>query len=271
MEAAQARAIRYYSWRAESEKSGRAAAEDEADAAVLILSELIDKAETRAARAVQVITDSERTIHDLQAELESLASTSEASGEASRRDYRQVIGQLKTRVTETERLMGRCRETRREARREVDRLRRARDTIVTQKNMINAFGAAGWPPVAPAAAPVEDVDGHDLKPDPLATRTPAELVEAMRRYREWAGNPSFRKMAAAARRRVGASTFCSLLRSNELPTLDVVIAFIIGCRGSEEDQQRFATAWRQIVDERGKQPRADPARALRAVPTTAAG
>ncbi|GAA0937765.1 hypothetical protein GCM10009560_47340 [Nonomuraea longicatena] len=42
------------------------------------------------------------------------------------------------------------------------------------------------PPERRYATP--DADGHNSKPNPLEARTPAELVEAMRRYRVWAAN-----------------------------------------------------------------------------------
>jgi hypothetical protein len=94
--------------------------------------------------------------------------------------------------------------------------------------------------------PVLDAEGFDLRPDPLTARNPAELVAAMRQYREWAGKPSFRKMADRIRQTVAASTLCTALRGGDLPRLDVVLAVIAGCGGSTEDKRRFATAWRML-------------------------
>ena len=37
------------------------------------------------------------------------------------------------------------------------------------------------------APPCDDAAGHRLRPDPLAARTPAELMETARQFREWAG------------------------------------------------------------------------------------
>jgi hypothetical protein len=96
-------------------------------------------------------------------------------------------------------------------------------------------------PVLPA-----DTAGHDLKPDPLAARTPAELVDALRSYRVWAGEPSFRDMANQAGQVVAASTLCTALKNDGLPPLKVVVAIVTGCGGSTEDQERFATAWRRL-------------------------
>jgi rubredoxin len=114
--------------------------------------------------------------------------------------------------------------------------------------------------------PPADAAGYDLKPDPLAARTAAELVVALRVYRIWAGEPSFRDMASQARQAVAFSTMCTALKSDELPPLKVVVAIVAGCNGSTEDQQRFATAWRLIkgLDIPGDRP------TLRVVPPTAA-
>ncbi len=100
---------------------------------------------------------------------------------------------------------------------------------------------------APACgAPVRDAAGYTLKPDPLTARTSAELVAALRRYREWAGNTPFREMAARARWKVAHSTMCVTLKSDTLPPLKVVVAIVAGCGGTDDDQQAFATAWRRI-------------------------
>jgi hypothetical protein len=39
---------------------------------------------------------------------------------------------------------------------------------------------------------------------------------------------------------------CAARGCDELPRLDAVIAVITGCGDMEEDQRRFATAWRRI-------------------------
>jgi len=107
----------------------------------------------------------------------------------------------------------------------------------------------------PLQQAIPDTDGYDLCPDPLIAQTPAELVDALRRYRLWAGEPSFRRMAASSRQRAAASTLCAALSGETLPTLDVVLGVVIGCGGSEDDQCRFATAWRRIrLGERGSRP-----------------
>jgi hypothetical protein len=104
-------------------------------------------------------------------------------------------------------------------------------------------GAAA-PAVAPE--PVRDAEGYNLKPDPLQAQTAAELTEALRQYRAWAGNTPFRQMAARARQRVAHSTMCVALKSEDLPGLKVVLAIVAGCGGGQADQEKFATAWRRI-------------------------
>lgn len=117
--------------------------------------------------------------------------------------------------------------------------------------------------------PVRDAEGFDLRPDPLVARTPTELVVALRHYREWAGKPSFRVMAGRARQKAAASTLCTALRGDEMPRLHVVVAVIAGCGGGEEDQRRFATAWRRIQLGQLDAGPAASERALRAVPSAA--
>jgi hypothetical protein len=117
--------------------------------------------------------------------------------------------------------------------------------------------------------PVRDAEGFDLRPDPLAARTPTELVAALRRYREWAGQPPFRVMAARTRQKAAASTLCTALGSGEMPRLDVVVAIIAGCGGGEEDQRCFATAWRRIQFGQLDAGPAAGERALRVVPSAA--
>jgi hypothetical protein len=95
-------------------------------------------------------------------------------------------------------------------------------------------------------APVGDAEGLDLRPDPLQARTPAELSRALRCYRIWAGEPPYRELARRSGGEVAASTFCMMLRGETLPRLGLVLALVDACGGSDEDRQRFATAWRRI-------------------------
>ncbi|MFC3986840.1 helix-turn-helix domain-containing protein [Streptosporangium jomthongense] len=95
----------------------------------------------------------------------------------------------------------------------------------------------------------EDALGYELKPDPLTAITKEELLELMRDFHVWAGEPSYREIAINAGRAVGASTLCETLNVNKpprLPSLKVVTAFIHGCGGSEADLVHWTTAWRRI-------------------------
>jgi len=124
-----------------------------------------------------------------------------------------------------------------------------------------------------ARAAVSDIAGENLRPDPAAAQSPAEVIEALRQFRAWAGRPSFRDMAARSGQRAGASTMWKALRAKELPArLEVIDAIVEGCGGSEQDRQRFATAWRRLTmaTSAGQAPGPGPPR-LRAVPLPAAG
>jgi hypothetical protein len=111
--------------------------------------------------------------------------------------------------------------------------------------------------------PVPPDIGTDLRPDPREARTPAELMEALRRFRQWSGNPPFRRIWRRADQRAAVSTMCTVLRSNTLPDrLDVIDAIVEGCGGTEEDRRRFATAWRELTLAR------HPSRVVRPIRTT---
>jgi hypothetical protein len=95
---------------------------------------------------------------------------------------------------------------------------------------------------------VSDANGLDLRPDPSTAQTPAEYIEALRQFRLWAGNPSFRDLAKRCDQRPVASTICKILQRGELPSRwEVIDAIIIACGATEEDRQRFATAWRRLI------------------------
>jgi hypothetical protein len=90
--------------------------------------------------------------------------------------------------------------------------------------------------------------GEDLRPDPGAACTAAELMSCLRQFRTWSGNPSYRDMAAGAGQRSSASAMHAVLGGGDLPDRFAAIdAIVEGCGGSEEDRQRFATAWRRLA------------------------
>ena len=93
---------------------------------------------------------------------------------------------------------------------------------------------------------ISDAAGFDLKPDPLQATTPTEFIEALRQYKFWSGDPSWRRMAKRAGQAVVHSTMYAAMNGDALPKLDVVKAIIIGCGGGEDDLSSFASAWRRI-------------------------
>ena len=98
---------------------------------------------------------------------------------------------------------------------------------------------------------VADPEGTDLRPDPDAVTTPAELLTAMRLYRTWSGNPPFRVLAARCLNRVSAPAFSSALAGDKLPPLRVLQNFIAACGATPEYYARFELAWRRAGRPRG--------------------
>jgi hypothetical protein len=96
-------------------------------------------------------------------------------------------------------------------------------------------------------AVVPDPPGVSLCPDPATVHTPGQFMEALRMYRVWAGKPSYRVMERQCGRCFAASTICTALQSDNLPSLNMVQAIIVACGGSEKDQSAFATAWRRLT------------------------
>ncbi len=93
--------------------------------------------------------------------------------------------------------------------------------------------------------PAADVAGQDRRPDPGAAQTPAELMATLREFRKWAGEPPYRVMAE--RSGWGASTLNTIITSTDLPNkLVKVDAVLIGCGATQEDHERFASAWRRL-------------------------
>ena len=125
-----------------------------------------------------------------------------------------------------------------------------------------------------AAAPVvPDPPDLNLCPDPGGVRTPAEFMETLRKYRKWAGDPSFRAMEHVIRKQRGlhfaASTIHAALKGQDLPSLQKVQAVITACGGSEAHQQMFTTAWRRLTMAEQEDAQSPRPRALYSVGETA--
>jgi hypothetical protein len=102
---------------------------------------------------------------------------------------------------------------------------------------------------------IGDASGFDLKPNPLTAATAGEFIQALREYKAWSGDPSWRTMAKRAGQRVVHSTMYAAMNGDSLPKFEVVTAIITGCGGGEDDLRAFATAWRRIESGRGRLPR----------------
>ncbi len=100
-------------------------------------------------------------------------------------------------------------------------------------------------PAAAGLPVMPDVPGYDLRPDPLDARTPAELVRALVRLRQWAGRPAFRDMARRCEPHVAYTTMYTALTSDALPSLRVVLAIVSAC-GADDLKPAFTTAWRML-------------------------
>lgn len=101
------------------------------------------------------------------------------------------------------------------------------------------------PTLPPWYAP--DLPGQDLRPDPDTITTVAELLEAMRLYRIWAGNISYRKLSAVCRNRFSPSGFHKALNGGTLPGFELVRDFIGACGATEDYRDRFLAAWRRVA------------------------
>ncbi|MFC4562814.1 hypothetical protein ACFO4E_13185 [Nocardiopsis mangrovi] len=122
-----------------------------------------------------------------------------------------------------------------------------------QSNTIDSRVVAEPKPVAGGGATrtrmrspevVADAEGVDTSPDPLRARTPDDFMAALRELHEWAGKPSFRAMAQRSER--SASYLCRVLKVEGLPAYDQVMAFVVGCGGSDQTLRPWISAWRKL-------------------------
>jgi hypothetical protein len=137
-----------------------------------------------------------------------------------------------------------ARETVREARRELALV------LNEWEQLSRRLDGPGRYPETPAPV-VPDPPDVNLCPDPGAARTPCEFMQTLRKYRKWAGEPSFRAMEYLIKMRRGqrfaASTIHAALKGEDLPSLQKVQAIVTACGGSDSDQQMFTTAWRRLA------------------------
>jgi hypothetical protein len=106
----------------------------------------------------------------------------------------------------------------------------------------------------PPGRAMPDLDA-DLKPDPAEASNPAEFMECLRNYWDWAGNLSFRDIAAGAGQQISHTTIRQILKGDTLPDrLRIIDVIVQGCGGSDEDRRMFATAWRRLRRKRMQSP-----------------
>ena len=133
-------------------------------------------------------------------------------------------------------------------------------------------GQADEDPAPASVGMIPDAPGYDLRPDPLAGTTVADFIGALNQLRQWAGNPSYRKLEGQCGRAVASATICTALTGDELPTLPTVVAIVAACGGGEEQERAFSTAWRKLEIKHGPRRRKGKTAAvvtLYSVPDTA--
>ena len=92
----------------------------------------------------------------------------------------------------------------------------------------------------------DDSPDADLKPDPATARTIAEFIAMLWQFRAWAGDPSWRKIAARSHYKAVHSTIYSAMHGTALPKLIVVNAIVLGCGGDDADLAAYCDAWWRI-------------------------
>ncbi|MGD0701216.1 MAG: hypothetical protein ABSA02_15185 [Trebonia sp.] len=202
-------------------------------------------------RSLERIKAADRAITDAQARLRSTGADSDAVNGA--------FAVVRDSLSE-------ARETVREARRELALVLNEWEQLHRRLQ-----GAGRYPQAATPVVP--DPPGLNLCPDAGTARTPAQFMDTLRKYRKWAGEPSFRVMEHVIRQQRGqhfaASTIHAALKSDDLPSLQKVQAIITACGGSDAHQQMFTTAWRQLTMPRRDEARQPRARTLCAASETA--
>ncbi len=93
---------------------------------------------------------------------------------------------------------------------------------------------------------VLDAPGFDLRPDPLQADTPGKFVSALRQYWIWSGKAPYRELARRSGGALAISTISVMLTKETLPAQGRMLAFVSACGATEEDCQRFVTAWRLL-------------------------
>jgi len=84
------------------------------------------------------------------------------------------------------------------------------------------------------------------QPDPLTVATPAQLVEALRAVRIWAGSPSLRTLESRGRGRLSKSSVGAMLKSNDLPKYERFVAYLYACGIRDKNMDVWVFTWRRL-------------------------
>ncbi|HET7014065.1 MAG TPA: hypothetical protein VFI65_09145 [Streptosporangiaceae bacterium] len=107
-------------------------------------------------------------------------------------------------------------------------------------------GPSGGPTGGPASEQANGAPKTGRRPDPTAAGATSEFIASLWQFRAWAGDPSWRKIAARSHYKAVHSTIYSAMHGTTLPKLIVVKAIILGCGGNDDDLAAYCDAWWRI-------------------------
>lgn len=84
------------------------------------------------------------------------------------------------------------------------------------------------------------------QPDPLTVATPAQLVEALRAVRIWAGSPSLRTLETRGKGRLSKSSVGAMLNSEEVPKYERFVAYLYACGIRDKNLDVWVFTWRRL-------------------------
>ena len=106
---------------------------------------------------------------------------------------------------------------------------------------------------ATAFTPLSSIDDNSseyyFKPDPLTAASLPELEGLVRELWVWAGRPSGRRLAADSGGSFSHATISKLIYDQPGKPklrLEYLIGFVRACGLGEEEEKRWATAWRRL-------------------------
>ncbi|WP_329468732.1 hypothetical protein [Streptomyces sp. NBC_01431] len=76
--------------------------------------------------------------------------------------------------------------------------------------------------------------------------TPAQLVEALRAVRIWAGSPSLRTLETRGKGRLSKSSVGAMLNSEEVPKYERFVAYLYACGIRDKNLDVWVFTWRRL-------------------------